>query len=291
MSNVNAKVFMGYAHDDLNRVRKLYQALRARNVNLWMDVEELTPVNWKAQIKEAVEESRFFLICVSETALQFSGNAPKDAKLRRAYTMAMAQNPAACTIVAAWLDRCEQDPFSSFERFDVFEENLDSLAVRLGGTTLEEASKEFLLDKARNDASSAKQKHQRAAIKQSEVGSEQRASKRGKSETWIAKGNALSALGRFEAALRAYNKALEYAPRYASGWYNKGVILHRLKRYDEAAAAYRKAIQIRPGYAKAWHNLAVLFRLKNRPVEARKLHQKALQLGLFVNNRDHVVTR
>jgi tetratricopeptide (TPR) repeat protein len=40
--------------------------------------------------------------------------------------------------------------------------------------------------------------------------------------TWIARGDALRALGRNEEALEAYDKAIEHSPMYGDAWYGRG---------------------------------------------------------------------
>jgi len=53
---------------------------------------------------------------------------------------------------------------------------------------------------------------------------------------WNNKGNALARLGKFEDALRCYDRALEIDPGYRGAWVNKGFVLTKLGRFDEAAS-------------------------------------------------------
>jgi 4Fe-4S ferredoxin len=52
---------------------------------------------------------------------------------------------------------------------------------------------------------------------------------------------ALSRVGRYEEALRAYDKTLELDPRNALALYNKGIALARLGKYEDAMRAYDDA--------------------------------------------------
>jgi predicted TPR repeat methyltransferase len=61
-------------------------------------------------------------------------------------------------------------------------------------------------------------------------------------EPWFRHGQSLQALGRPEAALASYAKALEADPTMASAWSNRGSILRELQRREEAAHAFQQAL-------------------------------------------------
>jgi len=87
------------------------------------------------------------------------------------------------------------------------------------------------------------------------------------------KGNSLCAAGRYEEALRCYNEALVADPRDPKAWNNRGGCLVALGRQDEAILCYSKALEVDPSYAAAWRAKAlVLERLGRKPdaVEAYK---------------------
>jgi tetratricopeptide (TPR) repeat protein len=75
---------------------------------------------------------------------------------------------------------------------------------------------------------------------------------------WYSKGCSLNSLGRYDEAVRCYEKALEIDPRFAMAWNNKGASLGNLGRYryDEAIRCYEKALEIDPRIAAAWYNKA-----------------------------------
>lgn len=64
------QTFLSYAHEDLSTVRKIYKALRKRNLNLWFDKEDMRPGEWEEQIEQAIYESKYFIICISDAAIQ-----------------------------------------------------------------------------------------------------------------------------------------------------------------------------------------------------------------------------
>jgi protein O-GlcNAc transferase len=67
-------------------------------------------------------------------------------------------------------------------------------------------------------------------------------------------GNALQALGQFEACASAYEAAIRLRPDYAEAHYNLGIALMDLSRFDAALAAYDTAIGLKPDYADAFSN-------------------------------------
>lgn len=71
---------------------------------------------------------------------------------------------------------------------------------------------------------------------------------------WNNKGNSLAHLGRFEDAIRCYDKAIELDSLLAPNWYNKENCLNKLGRFEEAVRCCDKAIELDPQDAKAWNN-------------------------------------
>ena len=69
---------------------------------------------------------------------------------------------------------------------------------------------------------------------------------------WFDKGNDLSDLGKYNEAIKAYDKASEINPKNAKVWDNKGDALSHLSKYDEAITAYDKSLEIQPNNIEAW---------------------------------------
>lgn len=67
---------------------------------------------------------------------------------------------------------------------------------------------------------------------------------------YINNGLAYSYKGNYNKALEIYNKGLETFPKYYLLWHNKGVALENLNRIDEAVKAYQNAIFYNPKYAR-----------------------------------------
>lgn len=98
---------------------------------------------------------------------------------------------------------------------------------------------------------------------------------------WYNEGYDLDKLGRYEEAIKAYDKALGIDPTLKEAWHNKGVTLANLGRYEEAIDAFDKALEIDPTYkwAKwAWYNKGSDFGCLGRYEEAMRCYDKALEI-------------
>lgn len=87
-------VFLSYASEDLEKVRKVYRGLKERKVNVWFDEEDLKKGRWKQQIMKAISHSKSFVICISNAALKktsFEKPGFQDEELQFAYEIAINQ--------------------------------------------------------------------------------------------------------------------------------------------------------------------------------------------------------
>ncbi len=66
--------------------------------------------------------------------------------------------------------------------------------------------------------------------------------------------NHLLALGRFNAAIAAYDEFLQLYPGIGEAWHNRGISLAQTKRYVLAAESFGRALELRPDSAASWHN-------------------------------------
>lgn len=137
------QVFISYALEDVETVRKLYASLDARGVHLWFDEEEQRIGPWKKRILKAIAQSRYFIICISENALRKTGDKPgfQDEELDYAHSIAQQQSVQDFTIIPLRLEDCDRGDhrLSVYQQFDLFEDwdgTLDALAVQVGGEAL-----------------------------------------------------------------------------------------------------------------------------------------------------------
>ena len=94
------------------------------------------------------------------------------------------------------------------------------------------------------------------------------------------RGNTLRELKRFEEALVSYDRALTVRSDFAEALSNRGLTLHELKRFEEALASYDRALTVRPDSAEALYNRGNTLRELNRFEEALVSYDRALTVRL-----------
>lgn len=66
----------------------------------------------------------------------------------------------------------------------------------------------------------------------------------------------LMASGRLELALDALDRVLVLAPQLTDAWVNRGFVLYELERHEAALAAFQRALEYDPGQGNAYYGLA-----------------------------------
>ena len=57
---------------------------------------------------------------------------------------------------------------------------------------------------------------------------------------------ALGKLGKYEAAIHSFDRAIEFDPDNSIFWHNQGITLSARGRYEQAIANFNRAIEINP---------------------------------------------
>ena len=91
-------------------------------------------------------------------------------------------------------------------------------------------------------------------------------------------GSSLSGQGKFEEAIRSYDKAIQIKPDFAEAYYNRGIALQELGKLQEAIGSYDKATQIKPDYAEAYYNRGITLQELGKLQEAIGSYDKATQI-------------
>ena len=73
-------------------------------------------------------------------------------------------------------------------------------------------------------------------------------------QAWGNRGLGLKNLGRYEEAIASYDRAIELKPDFHKAYYNRGLALDELGRYEEAVAAYERVSELKPDFHKAWYS-------------------------------------
>lgn len=93
------------------------------------------------------------------------------------------------------------------------------------------------------------------------------------------RGNVLTSLGDYPAAIAAYRQALQRKPECAKFHYDLANALQKSGQSAEAESAYRQALRLNPDYAQAWTNLGALYLQSGNLEQARDCFAKATQLN------------
>jgi len=69
-----AIAFISYAHEDVEAARRLYRDLKQAGLDPWFDEESLLPgQRWKIAIRQAINDSRYFLALLSSASVTKAG--------------------------------------------------------------------------------------------------------------------------------------------------------------------------------------------------------------------------
>jgi biotin carboxyl carrier protein len=221
------QTFLSYAKEDLADVRKLYEGLIKRKVNVWFDKENISVGEWRPQITKAIARSNNFIICLSEAALRKTGSEKpgfQDNELNIAYNIALAQSSDNFAIIPIRLESCDRGDhrLSVHQQFDVFRDwdgVLDKLAVRLGGVALAETG-------ATDDRSRDEQLI----------------------DKFLGKAMAFHYAGDFESAYHLWVATEEVEGKTIRVLQNKAMELFNLHRYKEAFKTFDEVLRIQPGH-------------------------------------------
>ena len=113
---------------------------------------------------------------------------------------------------------------------------------------------------------------------------------------WLAKGNALSALGRTHEALAAFEQPLAGDPHHEEALINSGVMLRNLLRHKDALERFNRVLVRNPANTTALANAAILLTEFKESAQAIAMFERLLALrpehdyglGLLAYERLHV---
>jgi TIR domain/NB-ARC domain len=113
-------IFICYAKEDLDDVKSLYEELKQSEFNPWMDIVDILPgQKWDFEIRHALKDSDFALICLSQFSVRKEGYLNKEIKwaLNRFEEMPEGK----IFLIPVRLENCEiPDRLSKIQAVDYF---------------------------------------------------------------------------------------------------------------------------------------------------------------------------
>lgn len=91
-------------------------------------------------------------------------------------------------------------------------------------------------------------------------------------------GIALKQLGLVNEAIEAYRHAIEVSPTVFEGYFNLGIVMSSVRHYGEALDCYRKVINLNPRFAPAHNSLGIALQAIGKTEDAIAAYQAAIRL-------------
>jgi hypothetical protein len=137
----SAQIFLSYAREDEDKVDDIYRKLSRAGFKPWMDTYDLLPgEQWKSSIKKAIQDSDFFLACLSNRSVKKRSYLQRE--FREALDLWQEKMESDIYLIPVRLDDCEvPDILSDFHWVNMYESD--------GWTRLEKAIQEGM--KRRSD--------------------------------------------------------------------------------------------------------------------------------------------
>jgi TIR domain/Effector-associated domain 7 len=121
--NATAQIFLSYAREDRQKVESLYQQLSDAGFRPWMDTKDiLAGEKWQRSIQHALQQSQFFLACLSVTSVT------KRSYLRREFREALEKRQEMLDsdiyLIPVRLEECEiPEELRAHQGVDLFAED------------------------------------------------------------------------------------------------------------------------------------------------------------------------
>jgi hypothetical protein len=100
------RVFLCHSSGDKPQVRDLYRRLGQDGLQPWLDEEDILPGrDWQIEIRRAIRESRYVLVCLSTSSITKSGFVQKE--IKEALDVADEQPEGSIFLIPVRLESCE----------------------------------------------------------------------------------------------------------------------------------------------------------------------------------------
>jgi tetratricopeptide (TPR) repeat protein len=95
---------------------------------------------------------------------------------------------------------------------------------------------------------------------------------------WIRLGNVFDKQDKNDAAISAYQQAIDIDPSNAQNWFELGNIHFKMQNHSDAIHAFNKAIELDPGFGWSYNNLALTLVAQGQHEQAIPLYRKSIEL-------------
>jgi hypothetical protein len=114
------KVFISYAHEDAEAAMSLYDIFKQRGIHPWLDKRDLLAGSvWELEIKKAINEADFIVICISRRSINKRGFVQREIKLAMETYQAMPTGEA--FLMPARLEACRvPEELLAYQYCDLF---------------------------------------------------------------------------------------------------------------------------------------------------------------------------
>ena len=139
-----AQVFLAHAHEDKERVEDLYQELSDAGFKPWMDKKDILPgERWESCIQRAIQDSDFFLACLSANSVNKRGFFQRE--IREALRIWQEKLESDIYLIPARLEDCEvPEKLGGFQWVNLFEASGWTRLVKAIQVCIERRGEEFL---------------------------------------------------------------------------------------------------------------------------------------------------
>ena len=261
------KVFISYVRENIEIVDCLYQELKSRGIQVWLDRNDIDPGSrWEQAIRRAIHQGAFFIACFSEEY-----NNRNKTYMNEELTLAINELRQRSTdqiwFIPLKLNNCEipnrdiggGETLQAFQYVNLYEDWDNSIQRVL--RVVQAGLSEPVINAN--------------AVEQSEMQVQPQ-----DANAYFDQGNVYRSKDDYDRAIEAFNKATNLNPNFAGAYNHRGVVYLDKGDYDCAIADFTTAIDLNPDFVdEAYYNRGLAYHKKGEIDKALKDYTKAIGLN------------